>query len=69
VIVISCFDIGIVRFTPLKDKAIAMLHAMCPESVIRLFIEVIKKIWRGCDIFHIEIYKTKKCPQYQNVVL
>ena len=46
-IVVSCFDIRIVRLTSLENEAIAMLHAVCLESIVRLFIRVIEKVQRG----------------------
>ena len=43
-VVVSCFDIRIVRLTSLKNKAIAMVHAVRLESVVCLFVRVIEKV-------------------------
>ena len=45
VIVESCFNIRVVRLTPLKNEAVAVLHAMRRlESIVCFFIGVLEKI-------------------------
>lgn len=46
------------RPTPLKDEAVAMLHAVRLQRVIRFLIGAVEQVWRGRDIFHARIYKT-----------
>lgn len=36
--VISSLDIGVVRFALLEYEAIAILHAMALESIVRFFV-------------------------------
>jgi hypothetical protein len=39
-VVISCFEIRVVRLASLENETIAMLHAVHVESIVRLLVRV-----------------------------
>lgn len=57
-IIVSSFDIRIVRLTPLKNEAVAVLHAMRLERIVYLFIRVVEKVRRDRNSFRNYVYET-----------
>lgn len=65
IVVVTCLDLTIMRQTPLKDKAVAMLHAMRLERIISLFIGTVDLVWRGRDVSQGEVQETRARTRHQ----